>query len=285
MKFNKETAMLFAAAIIGGGGFIGMKYLLDWGYFPLQVIAGRFFISSLCMLVFFFKSFLDIKIEEIKAGIILGIFLVGLFVFMVFGLKYTQPSVNAFLTNIQAVIVPFICWIIFKERPEKRLFVCAFFTVLGIALISLDSGFSIGFGEILSVMASFSFAMQVILMSKYVIKYNPLKLVIVENITVFLFSSFAVIIFEGVPNGANAIPAVFITAAMGFLCTFLYFVFQSFGQKRINSSTASIILSTESVFTVIISALLYGERLSFNAVLGCIIIFASVIAVEIKSNK
>ena len=46
---NKGDWMLLLAAFIGGGGFISVKYLLDWGYDPYQVIFGRFLMASLCM--------------------------------------------------------------------------------------------------------------------------------------------------------------------------------------------------------------------------------------------
>lgn len=49
MMKHKGDWLLLLAAFIGGGGFISLKYLLDWGYDPFQVIFGRFLTASVCM--------------------------------------------------------------------------------------------------------------------------------------------------------------------------------------------------------------------------------------------
>ena len=51
----RQLWMLLLAAFIGGGGFISLKYLLDWGYDPFQVILGRFFMASVCMCIVYHK--------------------------------------------------------------------------------------------------------------------------------------------------------------------------------------------------------------------------------------
>ena len=83
---NKGDWLLLLAAFIGGGGFISLKYLLDWGYDPFQVIFGRFLMASLCMCVVYHKRLRKITKQEWKVGGILGALLAAMF------LKYRQPS-------------------------------------------------------------------------------------------------------------------------------------------------------------------------------------------------
>ena len=52
---NKGDWMLLFVAFIGGGGFISVKYLMDWGYDPYQVIFGRILVASLCMGIVYHK--------------------------------------------------------------------------------------------------------------------------------------------------------------------------------------------------------------------------------------
>ena len=108
MMKHKGDWLLLLAAFIGGGGFISLKYLLDWGYDPFQVIFGRFLTASVCMCLVYCKRLKRITKEEWRVGSILGALLAAMFLLMTVGLQYTTPSVNAFLVNIPAVIVPFV---------------------------------------------------------------------------------------------------------------------------------------------------------------------------------
>ena len=157
---NKGDWLLLLAAFIGGGGFISLKYLLDWGYDPFQVIFGRFLMASLCMCVVYHRRLKKITKREWKVGGMLGALLAAMFLLMTVGLQYTTPSVNAFLVNIPAVIVPFICWGVFKQKPTKNHFLAAFMTLIGVCCLSLTSDFRIDLGAALSLLAAVAFSLQ-----------------------------------------------------------------------------------------------------------------------------
>lgn len=145
MMKHKGDWLLLLAAFIGGGGFISLKYLLDWGYDPFQVIFGRFLTASVCMCLVYCKRLKRITKEEWRVGSILGALLAAMFLLMTVGLQYTTPSVNAFLVNIPAVIVPFVCWGVFRQKPNRNCFLAAGMTLFGVCCLSLTAGFSSGF--------------------------------------------------------------------------------------------------------------------------------------------
>ena len=160
---NKGDWLLLLAAFIGGGGFISLKYLLDWGYDPYQVIFGRFLMASAVMCIVYHKRLKKITKKEWKVGTILGALLAAMFLLMTVGLLYTTPSVNAFLVNIPAVIVPFICWGVFKQKPTKNHFIAALMTLIGVCCLSLTSDFRVDLGAALSLLAAVAFSMQMAL--------------------------------------------------------------------------------------------------------------------------
>ena len=157
---NKGDWLLLLAAFIGGGGFISLKYLLDWGYDPFQVIFGRFLMASACMCVVYHKRLKKISKKEWKVGGILGALLAAMFLLMTVGLQHTTPSVNAFLVNIPAVIVPFICWGVFRQKPTQNHFIAALMTLIGVCCLSLTADFRIDFGAALSLLAAVAFSLQ-----------------------------------------------------------------------------------------------------------------------------
>ena len=85
---NKGDWLLLLAAAIGGGGFISLKYLLDWGYSPYHIIFGRFLVAACGMGLFYFRQIPQITKREWKAGGVLGAMLAAMFLLLTMGVWY-----------------------------------------------------------------------------------------------------------------------------------------------------------------------------------------------------
>lgn len=276
---NKGDWLLLLAAFIGGGGFISLKYLLDWGYTPYQVIFGRFLMASLCMALVYHKRFPEITKREWQVGGILGALLAAMFVLMTVGLKYTTPSVNAFLTNIPAVIVPFICWGVFKQKPSKNCFIAAGITLIGVSMLSLTADFRMDLGAVLSLAAAFAFSLQMAFLGNLTDGCDSVHIALTENIATLAVMA-VLMCFMGWDMPALTIPAFGNFFFLGAFCTAAYFALQSVGQQMTSPNKAAIIITSESIFAAIFSVLLYGERMSLRGYLGCAIIFAAMALAE-----
>lgn len=278
MNQKKGDLLLLLAAAIGGTGFVSIKYLLDHGFTPFQVIIGRFLIAVLFLCLIYWKQIRKITLDEWKAGFVAGGLLFLLFALMTVGLKYTTPSVNAFLTNTPAVMVPFLCWIFFRKKPTKYYLIAGLITIIGVGLLSVTDDFSFDYGAMLSLASAFAFALQMTLMGEYTQKYNTVSIALAENISMLLFAVVAVLV-EG-----HAMPSITTIAIgnlilLGVFCTGLYFLFMSVGQKYTTASKTAIIISSESVFAAIFAAML-GERLTLRGYIGCVLIFMAIIVAE-----
>ena len=193
---NKGDWMLLLAAFIGGGGFICLKYLLDWGYDPFQVIFGRFLMASICMCMVYHKRLKKITKREWKVGGILGVLLAAMFLLMTVGLQYTTPSVNAFLVNIPAVIVPFICWGVFKQKPSRNCFIAAGMTLVGVCCLSLTADFRIDLGAGLSLLAAVAFSLQMSFLGNITEGCDAVHIAVAENLFTLLVTA-VIVTFTG----------------------------------------------------------------------------------------
>ena len=63
-KEQKGDLFLLLAAMIGGLGFMSMKYLLEWKFTPFQIIVGRFFTATMVLYVFYLKELKKITKDE-----------------------------------------------------------------------------------------------------------------------------------------------------------------------------------------------------------------------------
>ncbi len=276
---NKGDWLLLLAAAIGGGGFISLKYLLDWGYSPYHIIFGRFLVAACGMGLFYFRQIPQITKREWKTGGVLGAMLAAMFLLLTMGLQYTTPSVNAFLSNIPAVIVPFLCWGIFRKRPDRNCFIAAGMTGVGVAMLSLTADFRIDLGAALSLGAAVAFSLQMAFLGNLTEDCDAIHIALAENIAVLAIAA-AVVLLAG-----KAIPPLTLPAAgnfifLGAFCTALYFILQSVGQRITPPSKAAVIITSESIFAAIISALVYSERLSARGLCGCALIFLAILLAE-----
>lgn len=271
--------MLLLAAIIGGVGFSNLKYLLDWGYDPFQVIFGRFLVAVICMCCIYHKNLRKITRREWKVGGILGIMLVAMFLLMTIGLQYTTPSINAFLTNITAVIVPFLCWGIFRQKPSRNCFLAAGMTLVGVSCLSLTADFRLDFGAGLSLLAAVAFSLQMAFLGNLTKGCDALHIALAENIATMLIMA-VIVTFTGWDMPPLTLPAFGHFFFLGAFCTAAYFALQSAGQQITSPNKAAIIITSESIFAAIAAAILYGERMSLRGYLGCAIIFAAMALAE-----
>lgn len=279
MMKHKGDWLLLLAAFIGGGGFISLKYLLDWGYDPFQVIFGRFLTASVCTCLVYCKRLKRITKEEWRVGSILGALLAAMFLLMTVGLQYTTPSVNAFLVNIPAVIVPFVCWGVFRQKPNRNCFLAAGMTLFGVCCLSLTADFRLDFGAGLSLLAAVAFSLQMAFLGNLTKGCDSVHIAIVENLSTLAVMT-VILMLTGWDMPPLTLPAFGNFFYAGAFCTALYFVLQSIGQQSTAPNKAAIIITTESIFAAVFSAILYGERMHFRGYLGCAVIFAAMALAE-----
>lgn len=275
---------MLLAAFIGGGGFISLKYLLNGGYSPYQVIFGRFLMASLCLCIAYHKRLPRITRREWKVGGILGFLLAAMFLLMTVGLQFTTPSVNAFLVNIPAAIVPFLCWGIFGKKPTRNHFIAAGLTLLGVCCLSLTADFRMDLGAGLSLLAAVAFSLQMAFLGNLTEGCDSVHIAVTENLAALVAAALILCVtgWRMPPLTLSAFGNFFF---LGAFCTAAYFALQSIGQQMTSPNKAAIIITSESIFAAIFSALLYHEHMSLHGYAGCVIIFLAMILAEQPEKK
>lgn len=277
--------LLLVTAIVWGGGFIGVQKSLDT-LSPFYMIAGRFAIASILMIVIFWKRFRKIKRTEWIGGGIAGIFLFIGFAFQTIGAVYLSVGKLAFLTALNVLIVPFLVWIIYKEKIKKYNIVASVIAVVGFAFLNLsqDMSFNIGLGEVLAIICAMGFAAHITYLGNCAKKLDAIALAIVQMITCCVLGFICAFIFEDAPQNLSmgmAIPVIY----LGVFSTFIAFLCQTVGQKYTSASRAAIILCMESVFGTLLSVIILKDVLTTNMIIGSLLILISVIIAEYMHAK
>lgn len=271
---------LLLVAIFWGGGFIAVKGALD-SLTPFYIMAMRFSISAIIMLLIFRKKVKLITKNELKVGTVVGLLLFLGFAAQTVGMKYTTAGKNAFLTGTNVVIVPFLYWVISKKKPDTYSLISAFLCFIGIGMLTLDGGIHIGLGDSLTLLCAIFFAAHIVSVGFFTEKFDAIMLVIIQLGVAAVFSIIAALIYEPMPQALNS-DTIFAIGYLAIFSTMIAFIIQNIAQKYTTSTHAAIILCLESVIGSILSVIMLNEIFTSKMILGCLTIFIAIITTETK---
>ena len=280
---------LILTAAIWGFSFVVVKDSLSY-VGPVYMIALRYTLAAAVMSLIFIKRWQYLNKETIKHGIISGSFLFLGYLTQTIGCGYTTAGKNAFLTTIYVILIPFICWILYRKRPGWYVFVAALMSITGIGLLALGTSdkSGINIGDALTLICGIFFALHIVWSEKYAnMGDDPLLLTLLQFIVSAVFGWIFAPFFDGklsfsVLGNFRVITSIFY---LGIFSTMIGFSLQNIGLKYVPSSIASILLSFESVFGVLFSTIILHELLTPRMIFGCALIFAALLLSEILKAR
>lgn len=196
---------------------------------------------------------------------------------------YSDAGKIAFITAIYIFFVP-LFGIFLKNKVTVLTWICVAIGFVGLYFLCIDgqSLTSINFGDVLSLFCALFFAIHILMIEKFTVGTDGLKLSSVQFFVSGVLSAILMFLFESPTWGAifdAAIPLLY----AGVLSCGVAYTFQIIGQKYTDSATASLIMCMESVFAVVASAILLHERMSLRESFGCVIMFAAITLPHVAS--
>jgi drug/metabolite transporter (DMT)-like permease len=279
---------LFGATLIWGISFVVMKNTLD-NVPAFYLLAFRFSTAAVILSLVFIKSFSSFNRDYLIKGSILGALLFCAYGFQTIGLESTTPGKNAFLTAVYCVMVPFLYWGYSKRRPNAFNISASIICIIGIGLVSLNEGLTMGIGDALTLVCGLFYAMHIVAVSSFSQGRDIFLLTIIQFASSALLGWLFGLGFDSFPKSISE-GSLFSLLYLSVFATAVALLLQNVGQKYTPASTAGIILSLESVFGVLFSIIFYHEALILKTFIGFVLIFIAVIVSEtrlefLKRNK
>lgn len=281
-RLLSDLSLLFVA-FVWGGGFVAVKDALNT-VTPMVLMSIRFVLATAVLYLFLHRFIGKISLLDFKKGSVVGVILYLAFAAQTFGLQYTTASKQGFLTATYVIMVPLIYWVLYRKRPPIKAFVGSFVTIVGIGLISLNATLSLNIGDMLTLLCAVLFAGHIISIEYFAKDMNVFKLAFLQiGIAAVLFVITA-LATEPIPSSLTP-RAWFAIVYLAIFSTFACFTVQTIAQKYTSSSHVSILLSLESVFAALLGVVLLGEVLTPLMLVGCALIFAAILLVEVNFDK
>jgi len=223
------------------------------------------------------------KHHLIIAALICGIGMFGGTTLQQIGLVYTTAGKAGFISALYIVIIP-LAGLLMHKKIKASVWTGVMAGAAGLYLLCVKGDFSIGFGDLLMIGSAFAYAVQIITVDHYAEKLNPIMLVVLEFTVCVALSIPLMLIFEDpqLSEIRQCIPQFLYT---GVLSSGAAYTLQVFGQRDTDSVSASLILSSEAVISVIAGALFLGEHMTGRELIGCVLMFAAIITVQLPADK
>ncbi len=286
MKPLYADLSLLLTTVIWGMGFPGMFYALDSGMNISFILLIRFSAASLILFVLIFRRIIAMRKQDLIRGVSAGVFLFLAFFIQTFGLQFTTPSNNAFITATYVIMVPFMTWLLFKKRPRRKYFILPFITFLGVAILTYrpGTGFQFTLGDTFTLVCALFFALHLSYLDTASKLTDPALLTFVQLATAAILS---LLYFVSVDHGTvgvsiNWTQGLLWTLYLGIFGTFLAYLLQTTAQRYTTGTRTAIILSSESLFGSLFSVILGLEPFTIFLVIGGAVILTSIIMSEIK---
>lgn len=283
MRIGKPTLgrlCLLGCTLLWGTSFVVLKTALD-DMPTLWILAIRFTGATLLMALFGLRKLRTLDRTYWKNGALMGACLAAAYIIQTYGLVYTTPGKNAFLTATSCVLVPFLWWVIRGQKPLRRHLLAAVICLAGMGLVSLRGRMEVNPGDLITIGCGLFYALHIVVTSTAAEGRDAVLL----SMTQFFFA--AVICWVLAPM-VSTFPSDVPDATwlrivyLCVMCTGICFLLQTVGQKYTPPSEVAIILTLESVFGALISVLFYHEKLTLSVFCGFVLIFVSILISEVN---
>jgi len=221
--------------------------------------------------------------DLICGGLACGIFLCLASNFQQFGIKYTTVGKAGFITACYIVLVP-IFGLFLKKKCSPFIWVAVAMSVAGLYLLCITDGFSIGKGDILVLICAVLFAVHILVIDYYSPKVDGVKMSCIQFLVCGILSGIPALIFEK-PEMSAILTAWQPILYAGVMSCGVAYTLQIIGQKNMNPTVASLILSLESCISVLAGWVILGQHLSGREITGCVIMFAAIILAQLPQKE
>lgn len=292
-KTARNSFLLFLTACIWGMAFVsqskGMEFMGPFTFNGIRSVIGALslvvYLVIMCGLGVKKLKEVDWK-NTLKAGFWCGILLTAASTFQQYGIASTTVGKAGFITTLYIIFVP-IAGIFFKRKVGAVVWFSALMAAIGMYLLCMTEGFSLGTGDILVFVCAILFTAHILVIDHYTDKADGVIVSCIQFAMCGVICGALSLIFEQ-PTMSDILPGTGALLYAGVMSCGVAYTLQIVGQKDVNPTVAALILSLESVVATVAGWIAYelgflkvDQTLTGRQIAGCALVFAAVVLVQI----
>lgn len=284
----RQSMILFMAAAIWGFAFVAQSVGMDY-VGPYTFVTARNVVALAVLLPRVAAARRQRKKGGqrrsgrrplIYGGVCCGICLFAASALQQFGMKYTTVGKAGFITAMYIVLVP-VFGIFAKKKTGVKVWIAVAAALAGLYLLCMTKGdFQLQKGDVCILGCAAVFALHILVVDHFSPLVDGVELSCVQFAVNAVLGTVLMMLLEQ-PRMADLFAAWLPIVYAGALSSGVGYTFQIIGQKGMNPTVASLILSLESVISVLAGWLFLHQALTARELAGCALVFAAIILVQL----
>lgn len=293
MKRLRGNLLLILTAIIWGAAFVAQSVGMDH-VGPFTFLCTRSILGGVVLLPVIFFREKKARRENTQphmkkhtlplGGILCGVALFVASAFQQIGLQETTAGKAGFLTAMYMIFVP-IAGLFFHKKPAKKTWFAVLIALVGMYLLCLwEGGFqNINRGDILELICALCFTGHILVIDHFTDKVDGVKMSCIQFFVCGILAGIFMFLLE-IPSRDAILSAAVPILYAGILSSGVGYTLQIVAQKDTDPTIASLLMSLESVFSLIFGWILLHQALSGIELLGCGLMFIAIIWVHLPER-
>lgn len=288
---RKNAVLLFLTAFIWGTAFVaqsvGMDHLGPFGFNGIRSLIGGVALLPCIYVLGRLNRDARGKKENKKTlaagGICCGLALFAASSMQQIGIQYTTAGKAGFVTAFYIILVP-VAGIFMGRKTRWKLWAAVVLALAGLYFLCITESFTIGKGDIYVFISAVLFTIHILVIDYFAPKTDGVKMSCIQFFVAGILSLFPMAALETTTlSGICQSWGPLLYA--GVLSCGVAYTLQIIGQKNMNPTVASLILSLESCISVLAGWVVLGETLSMREGMGCVLMFAAIILAQLPEKE
>ena len=290
----KSAGILLLTAIIWGFAFVAQSVGMDYvGPFTFNCI--RFFIGALvlipCIAVLDRLNAKENEKKDAKSkktgkmewigGICCGIALAVASCLQQIGIMHTTVGKAGFITACYILLVP-VFGLFFHKKCGILVWIGVILAVAGLYFLCINEDLTIGKGDIYVFLCAIVFAIHILVIDHFSPKADGVRMSCIQFLVSGIICLVPTVLLEQ-PHLAQLLAAWQPILYAGVLSCGVAYTLQIIGQKGMNPTVASLILSLESVISVLAGIMILRQMPTVREIIGCILMFTAILLAQMPS--
>ena len=294
----RQSLLLLIATIVWGVAFVAQSVGMDY-VGPFTFLASRSYLGFVVLLPVILvmdrarkKTSTDENDERqyewnnkilITGGIVCGMILMIASSLQQIGIQYTSVGKAGFITTMYIIFVPLISTFL-KKRAGLKVWISVVIAVTGLYLLCMTESIQLQYGDLMVLLCAIAFSFHILVIDHFSPKVDGVKMSCVQFLVCALLSTVFMIVFEK-PSFADVLQAWKPIVYAGVMSSGVGYTLQIVGQRGMNATVAALIMSLESVVSVLAGFLLLEEILTARELFGCLLMFIAIVLTQLPEKQ
>lgn len=284
-----SVLLLLITAIIWGVAFVAQSVGGD-SVGPFTFLASRSFLAGVALLpLVAWRRRRAAAAEKSPAssralwlgGILCGTALMIASAFQQIGIGDPNTTVGkaGFITALYIVIVP-LAGLFMKKKVPLTVWIGVALATFGMYLLCIKEGFTISYGDVMVLICAVCFSGYILIVDYFSPRTDGVTMSCIQFFTCGILSAILMFLVE-TPTWDAIMEAWLPILYAGLFSSAIGYTLQIIAQKNMPPTLASLLMSLESVFSVLAGWVILGQAMSGRELIGCVLVFGAVVLAQI----